>query len=110
MDEYSNKYLYDILSAIEDVESYFRNRPKEFDGFCKDSMLHKAIERNIEIIGEATSRLLKINEDIPISNARQAVNARNFIIHGYDKVDDTILWGIVINDLPKLKTEIQTLL
>ena len=73
-------------------------------------MLHKAIERNIEIIGEATSRILKLHNDIPISNARQAVSARNFVIHGYDKVDDTILWGIVINDLPKLKEEVSSLL
>ena len=110
MDEYTNKHLYDILSAIEDVESYFKDRPKTFQEFCSNTMLHKAIERNIEIIGEATSRILKIHEDIAISNARQAVDARNFVIHGYDKVDDTILWGIVINDLPKLKVEVQALM
>ncbi len=51
MDEYTNKHLYDILSAIEDVESYFKDRPKTFQEFCSNSMLHKAIERNIEIIG-----------------------------------------------------------
>lgn len=110
MDEYTNKYLFDIVSAVEDIESYFEKRPKVFREFCSDSMLHKAIERNIEIIGEATNRILKIHDDIPITNARRAVNARNFVIHGYDRVDDTILWGIVINDLPKLKEEVSALL
>lgn len=38
------------------------------------------------------------------------LDARNFVAHGYDKVDDVILWGIVINDLPRLKEEVHKLL
>lgn len=73
-------------------------------------MLHRAIERNIEIVGEAANRILKLDPDVPLSDARQAVNARNFVAHGYDKIDDEILWSVVINDLPKLKEEVSALL
>ena len=110
MDEYIAKYLFDILSTIEEIESFLGERPKLFREFQTNMMLHKAIERNIEIIGEASNRILKIDANFPLKDAHQAVQARNFVAHGYDKVDDNILWGIVINDLPKLKKEVSALL
>ena len=73
-------------------------------------MLRRGIEREIEIIGEATNRILKLEENIEIRNARQIVDTRNWVIHGYDKVDDVVIWGIISNHLPKLKEEIENLL
>ena len=70
----------------------------------------RAVERNIEIIGEALSRILKGDETIVISNSRKIVDTRNRIIHGYDSVSDDVIWGIVIRHLPILQTEIQVLL
>lgn len=71
-------------------------------------LLHRAVERNIEIMGEAMNRLLKDNPTIPITNARKIVDARNYIIHGYVSAD--ILWSIVINHLPLLHDEVAQLL
>ncbi len=68
------------------------------------------IEREIEIIGEAMSQILKLNPNIEIENARKIVDTRNWVIHGYDKVDDVVIWGIVSNHLPKLIDEIEILL
>ena len=70
----------------------------------------RAIERNIEIIGEALSRIITKDETIKISNARKIVDTRNRIIHGYDSVSDEIIWGIVINHIPILQTEVKGLL
>lgn len=61
---------------------------------------------NIAIIGEATNRILRIRNDIKITNARKIVNTRNYVIHGYDSLRHEILWAIVINDIPLLKAEI----
>lgn len=108
--EYINKYLFDILTAINEIESFIAGKPRLFKDFCEDLMLHRAIERNIEIIGEASNRILKLDASIPIANARQAVDTRNFVVHGYDKIDDSILWNIVINDLPILKAEVLSIL
>lgn len=68
------------------------------------------MERNIEIIGEATNRILKIEPDIPLTNTREIVDTRNRIIHGYDTISDEIIWSIVFQHLPRLKSEIENLL
>jgi uncharacterized protein with HEPN domain len=64
------------------------------------------VERNIEVIGEALSRILTKDPEINISNSRKIVDTRNRIIHGYDSVSDEIIWGIVIKHLPLLQIEV----
>jgi len=110
MDNEINAWLYDILSAINEIESFFIDNPKRFDEYKKDLRTKRAVERNIEIIGEATNRILKTDPAIEISNSRKIVETRNRIIHGYDSVSDETIWGIVIRHLPLLKTEVQHLL
>ena len=110
MEDRIKKYLQDVLTAIEEVESFFDNKPKLFDDFYSDLLLRRAIERNIEIIGEAMNRILRIDELIAITNARKIVDARNYIIHGYDSLSPDILWSMVINHLPRLKKEVIALL
>lgn len=56
------------------------------------------------------NRILKECRDIAITNSRKIVDARNYIIHGYDSLSADILWSIVINHLPKLKEEVQSIL
>lgn len=53
------------------------------------------------------NRILKIEPDYQIENARQIVDTRNWVIHGYDKVDDVIIWGIISKHLPKLQEEVK---
>jgi len=110
MDERIEKWLYDIKFAVEEVESYFENNAKTFAVFQQNSMLKRAIERNFEIIGEATKRILERNPEIEISNARKIVNLRNLVIHSYDSISDENIWAIVINGLPELKKEVFKLL
>ena len=110
MEDRIKKYLQDVLTAIEEVESFFDNKPKLFDDFYSDLLLRRAIERNIEIIGEAMDRILRIDESIAITNARKIVDARNYIIHGYNSLSPDILWSMVINHLPRLKKEVIALL
>ena len=110
MDDSISKHLHDILDAINEVESFFGDKPKYFGEFCDDLCLRRAVERDIEIIGEAMNRILKEDRDIAITNSRKIVDARNYIIHGYDSLSADILWSIVINHLPKLKEEVQSLL
>lgn len=103
------KYLYDIKVSIESIYEYLGNK-RDFSEYQKNKLLRRGIEREIEIIGEATNRILKLEENIEIENARQIIDTRNWVIHGYDKVDDVIIWGIISNYLPKLKEEIERLL
>lgn len=54
--------------------------------------------------------MLELDENICIDNARRIVDLRNFVIHGYDKVDNVIIWGILSKDLPKLKQQVDALM
>jgi len=110
MDNQSKAWLFDILNAIMEIESYFINVPKDFSSYKNDLRTRRAVERNIEIIGEALNRVITNNPSIDIKNARKIVDTRNRIIHGYDSVSDEIIWGIVINHIPVLETEVQNLL
>ncbi len=69
-----------------------------------------AIERNLEIIGEAVNRIRNKDKSFKISNAEKIIGTRNRIIHGYDNISDDLIWSIVINHLPKLKEEVSRLL
>ena len=103
------KYLFDIKIAIESIFEYLGEK-RNFVEYQQNKLLRRAVEREIEIIGEATNRILNLDENIQIENARQIVDARNWVIHGYDKVDDVVIWGIVSKHLPKLKEEVEKLL
>lgn len=100
------KYLFDIKTSIESIDEFLGNK-RDFFEYQSNKLLQRGIEREIEIIGEAVNRLLKIAPEIRIENARQIVDTRNWVIHGYDKVDDVIIWGIISSHLPKLKKEIE---
>ncbi len=93
-----------------EIDSFFLDTPKEFTHYQKDLRTKRATERNIEIIGEAMSRILKQEESIIITNSRKLVDVRNRIIHGYDSVSDDIIWSIVIKHLPILQKEIEIFL
>lgn len=77
--------LYDIKQAIDEINMFLPEK-KNFLKFQKDIKTKRAIERNIEIIGEAVNRILKSDPNYPISNARRIVDTRNRISHGYDSV------------------------
>ena len=103
-------WLYDIYSAIEEIESFFEEGNKQFELYQRDTKTKRAVERNIEIIGEAVKRILDKEEEIQLTNARKIVDTRNRIIHGYDTISDDVIWGIIINHLPKLKNEVKELI
>lgn len=110
MDNTIKTWLYDILGSINEIESYFIETPKLFEVYQNDLRTKRAVERNIEIIGEAMSRILKEDNHIEISNSRKIVDVRNRIIHGYNSVSDDVIWGIVIKNLPVLQKEVEVLL
>ena len=103
-------WLYDILNSIHEIEGFLYNTPKEFQYYKNDLKTKRAVERNIEIIGEAMTRILKKDKSFKISNSRKIVDVRNRIIHGYDSVSDEVIWGIVILHLPVLQKEVEQLL
>ncbi|PRY89189.1 HepT-like ribonuclease domain-containing protein [Mongoliibacter ruber] len=103
------KYLLDISVSIDSIYDYLGS-DKNFNTFESSKLLRRAVERELEIIGEATNRILKIDPDIELFDARRIVSLRNWVIHSYDNVDNIIIWGIIIKDLPLLKMQVDKLL
>lgn len=110
MDERELKYLSDISMCISQIEDALVRFGRNYETFESDIVFRLFVERNIEIMGEAMGRILKVHPDIKISAARKIVDTRNFVIHAYDSLKPDILWAIVINHIPILKQEITSLL
>ncbi len=106
------KCLTDICTSIELIEQYlskFMGERRDFNIYRQEILLRNGVERQLEIIGEATNRILKADPEFKLTNARRIVDLRNRIIHAYDSVNNTIIWGIVTKQLPLLKAEVEKL-
>ena len=103
------KYLYDIRTSIDSIDEYLGEQ-RNFNVYLTNKQLRRSVERELEIIGEAVSNILKLAPDISIHNARKIISLRNLVIHSYDSIDDTTIWGIVNNHLPKLRDDVLKLL
>lgn len=97
-------YLGHILEAIERIEEYVSDMDEM--AFLASKLVQDAVIRNIEIIGEASNNIQRVDpafaaqhENIPW----QVMYAmRNRVSHGYDKVDFEMVWKTICNDLPDL--------
>ena len=103
------KLLTDILTAIKGIDEHLEGK-RVFEEYKANKTKRRAVERELEIIGEAVNNLLKINSSISVSFARLVVDLRNRIIHSYDNVNDTVIWKIIMKDIPILQQEVQELL
>lgn len=109
MEDKVKVWLFDVKKAIEEIDSFLPTE-RNFHEFRKDIKTKRAVERNIEIIGEAVNRIIGIHPEIAISNSKKIIATRNRIIHGYDSVSEEILWSIIVNNLPELRQDIDKLL
>jgi len=108
MENKINKFLFDIKESIEAIESYLKNA--SFKVYQENKMLRRAVEREFEIIGEAMYRVSKLSPEIKIKNKEAIIGMRNRIIHGYDIVDEEVIWSTIQDHLPTLKKEVKKIL
>jgi len=103
----TRKLLRDALEAGESILNH--TTPRRLDDYKNDRFFRRAVEREFEIIGEALNRLSQVDPETAakISELRRIVDFRNRIIHGYDTVDDVVVWGVIQSHLPKLVQELQ---
>jgi uncharacterized protein with HEPN domain len=102
--------LLDVLEACRAVERFAHG--KDFASYQGDEMLRAAVERKLEVIGEAFTKLADAEPDIAekFPDLRKIIGIRNRIIHGYDTVDDEIVWDVVENKLPMLCRQVEKFL
>ena len=105
----SKKFLFDIQTSISAIDEHLQGK-RDYNYFISNKTARRAVERELEIIGEAMNRFLKLEPNIQITYARLILDLRNKVIHSYDSVNNDIIWKVVIKDIPILKEEIELLL
>lgn len=101
--------LQHILEAINYVESFLKGKSK--NDFFEEPLIRFAVERQLEIIGEAANHLSEnILSQTVKTDWRKIVAFRNFIVHEYFGVDLELVWDIIQTKLPPLKIEVVSLI
>jgi uncharacterized protein with HEPN domain len=110
MEPRSRAYLHDIRTAADLVVRFTAG--SSFAEFAADPLLRSAVERQLEIAGEALSQLAKTDPTTAaqVSDFRRIIALRNILIHGYAKVDHRVIWDIVEQHVPILRREVDALL
>ena len=108
MDDRLKKWFYDVKVAIDEIELFLSMESVNFDNYSEHIMLKRAVERNLEIIGEAIKRIISTEESYIklITDSHNIIGLRNQVIHAYDNISDEIIWSVIETHLPKLKFEI----
>jgi uncharacterized protein with HEPN domain len=103
-------YLWDVIEAANDITQFVEGATA--DDYSRNPMLKAAVERKLEIIGEALGQASHYFPEIAvrITNCQQIVAFRNRLIHGYSVVSDALVWDVIENDLPNLKGDAEALL
>jgi uncharacterized protein with HEPN domain len=99
----ARKLIWDALQAASRITQFVEGA--DFNAYCADDLLRSGVERQFEIIGDALGRLAKLDPgwSARIPDLPRTVAFRNVLIHGYASVDDTMVWGVIERNLPRLK-------
>lgn len=102
-------YIQDMIDFSEKVLTYTTGM--DIATFVSDSLVYDATLRNLELIGEAATRvptaIQEAHTEVPW---RQIVGTRNRLAHGYLGVDDDVVWDIINTDIPELIPTLYALL
>jgi uncharacterized protein with HEPN domain len=103
-------WLWDVRQAADSIAAFVQGC--SFADYAADLKLRSAIERQLEIAGEALNRLSRESPEIAarLPDPRRAIAMRNALIHGYREVDNATVWKTNHEDLPTLRVQIEALL
>jgi uncharacterized protein with HEPN domain len=110
MDNRIKEWLQDVLAQALDIKAFTEGM--SFETYRNDHKTQAAVERKFEIIGEALNRIRAADEEIleNIRDCRSIISFRNILAHGYDAIEERIVWGIIENDLENLTEDVNHLL
>jgi uncharacterized protein with HEPN domain len=109
MDDEQRKYLADVLMAIDNIDIHLQ-ATRDYNLFDSNVTIRSAVKYEFSIIGEAIYELLKLKPAFNITDAPKIISFRNKMVHEYDAIDNTQVWAIIVNYLPKLENEVRGIL
>jgi uncharacterized protein with HEPN domain len=103
-------YLWDALRAAESVQAFLRG--KSYEVFIEDDLVRSAVERQLQIIGEALSQLARVDRQSAsqVAELRRIIAFRNILVHGYAAIDYATVWRLIEDKLPELRMNLKMLL
>jgi len=98
----ASKLVFDMRAACELISSFTAGM--SYGDYKADACVQSAVERQFQIVGEALHQLFKAHPEVAsrIPAHRDIINFRHVLVHGYDKVEDEVVWGVVKANLPGL--------
>lgn len=109
MNERASKWFLDAYLAGLDVLDFVEGLSLE--QYARDEKTCSAVERKFEIIGEALNRIRSSAPDLLASIREPAaiIGFRNILAHGYDRVDEVLVWSIIETKLPRLLDDLRAI-
>ena len=110
MDDRTKAWLFEILKAIHEINSYFNENQKTLAHLSTNIAVKRAVERNLETLGDSLAKLISYMPGLKISNAERIIDTCRRIKQGNDTVSDYILWDVISHYLPTLYEEIHLMI
>ena len=106
----SAAFLWDVRGAADSIASFIAGLDQ--DVYLADALRRSAVERQLEIIGEALNSLHWVDPGTApeIPDLPRIVGLRNVLAHGYAIVDDRVVWAAASTRVPVLRTVVDRLL
>jgi uncharacterized protein with HEPN domain len=102
--------LHDVLESCAAISGYIAGQ--DFDDYMQNDLVRDGVERRLEVIGEALNRARQLDPGIAdrIPELQDVVGLRNRLAHGYESIDDRIIWDVVHDRLPALEIQVAVIL
>jgi len=103
-------FLWDAWRAAERVQAFVHG--KTYEAFIADDLVRSAVERQLQIIGEALSQLARVDPETAskLAELRRIIAFRNVLVHGYAAIDYATVWRLIEDRLPELQANLRALL
>jgi uncharacterized protein with HEPN domain len=108
-EKYDSSYLWDMLDAAQAIRQFITGH--SFEDYLRDRMLRGAVERHLEIIGEAAGKLSKSFRDShPELPWQKIIGQRHVLIHDYGDIGHELVWAVATIHIPDLIHKLEPLI
>ncbi len=104
------KYLFDMLDSCRFLLEFTTH--ESVDRYVRDRPFRGTVERELQIVGEAMMQLRSLDSETAaqISESERIIGFRHILVHGYHVLNPDVVWYVVTEKLPILRSELEAML